>query len=374
MRATRVSRINSMWTSCSRPCSIESRTIMRRMMMMSSSTSPATSLYTLMPSLTPWLDNLPLKERIFEEVVSCSSLVSSIPADQRRRLYDQYYWPLLAYISHARSSLSSSSSSSRSKPLFLGLSAPQGCGKTTVTSLLQECFKAQGIKTIAMSLDDFYLTGRQQDELAASFPHNPLLQYRGNAGTHDLDLALETLQALQAAGDGREEVRIPRYDKSLRQGRGDRLPRAQWTIVAEAVDIVLFEGWMLGFTPRACQALPEDVKEVDAQLERYRALHDWFDLWLVLAVKEPSVVYEWRLQAESNMRNKGLPGLSDEQVKDFVARFMPAYQTYLPDLYQHGPQRRNDHPVPVLQVLVDETRFPVNYSLLSASAQKRSNL
>lgn len=28
------------------------------------------------------------------------------------------------------------------------------------------------------------------------------------------------------------------------------------------------------------------------------------------------------------------------QVKDFVSRFMPAYSTYLPKLYRHGPQKR----------------------------------
>ena len=66
-----------------------------------------------------------------------------------------------------------------------------------------------------------------------------------------------------------QEVRIPRYDKSLRGGKGDR--GSSWTIinskktfiyelfailislylniiiVLEPIDIVLFEGWMMGF-------------------------------------------------------------------------------------------------------------------------------
>jgi hypothetical protein len=60
-------------------------------------------------------------------------------------------------------------------------------------------------------------------------------------------------------------------------------------------------------------------------------------------------VYQWRLQAETAMRAAGRAGLSDPQVADFIARFMPAYETYLPALYAQGPQRR-DGAVPVLKV------------------------
>ena len=37
------------------------------------------------------------------------------------------------------------------------------------------------------------------------------------------------------------------------------------------------------------------------------------------------------------------------QVADFVNRFMPAYETYLPALYSKGPQRLSSQ-VPVLKV------------------------
>ncbi len=42
---------------------------------------------------------------------------------------------------------------------------------------------------------------------------------------------------------------IPRYSKALRDGKGDRAPAGDWTNVTGEIDIVLFEGWMLGFTP-----------------------------------------------------------------------------------------------------------------------------
>jgi len=78
------------------------------------------------------------------------------------------------------------------------------------------------------------------------------------AGTHDLHLAMTTLHSLQhlrkattfaatspvppgskaspkvspkTAAKPIMEVLVPRYDKALREGRGDRLPRDQWMSV-----------------------------------------------------------------------------------------------------------------------------------------------
>ncbi len=45
------------------------------------------------------------------------------------------------------------------------------------------------------------------------------------------------------------------------------------------------------------------------------------------------------------MKSGGRPGMSDEQVRDFVSRFMPAYEAYLPALYAAGPERREGAPV-----------------------------
>lgn len=105
-----------------------------------------------------------------------------------------------------------------------------------------------------------------KDALAAKYPENPLLQFRGNAGTHDLSLGMGTIRALKGAcqsvspntsdDPARKEgmiVRVPRYDKSAGGGRGDRAPAEDWVEVAVPLDIVLLEGWMLGF-----EALAED--------------------------------------------------------------------------------------------------------------------
>ena len=81
-------------------------------------------------------------------------------------------------------------------------------------------------------------------------PDNFLLGVRGNALTHDVELGRKTLENLENLGKGStSETKLPRYDKSAYEGKGDRADEASWPVVKAPVDVVLFEGWMLGFTP-----------------------------------------------------------------------------------------------------------------------------
>ena len=66
--------------------------------------------------------------------------------------------------------------------LQLGISAPQGCGKTTIVEQLQQLCTWLGTRVASVSIDDFYLRRADQAELAAANPDNRLLQVRGNAG------------------------------------------------------------------------------------------------------------------------------------------------------------------------------------------------
>ena len=72
-----------------------------------------------------------------------------------------------------------------------------------------------------------------------------MLQYRGNAATHDMALGSDTLSSLTSSSAS--TVPVPRYDKSKFEGRGDRADASTWPAVELPLDIVLFEGWMLGF-------------------------------------------------------------------------------------------------------------------------------
>lgn len=49
-----------------------------------------------------------------------------------------------------------------SPPLVVGISAPQGCGKTTLVSEMKRMLERAGHSCVVVSIDDFYLTGAEQ--------------------------------------------------------------------------------------------------------------------------------------------------------------------------------------------------------------------
>lgn len=246
-------------------------------------------------------------------------------------------------------------------PLVIGFSAPQGCGKTTLVFALDYLFRVTGRKSATVSIDDFYLTAQGQAKLREQNPGNALLEYRGNAGSHDLPFSVETLTALNKLTKEGVKMKLPRYDKSAYSGKGDRADSKTWPEVEGPLVAVLFEGWMLGFKPLPVEvvtAVDPQLETVNKNLEAYYDAWDKFiKAWIVIKIKDPTCVYQWRLQAEIAMREAGKPGMSDEEVKDFVSRYLPAYNAYLPTLYSEGPNGSDpDH---LLVIEIDEGRNPI---------------
>ncbi|XP_058192402.1 D-glycerate 3-kinase, chloroplastic isoform X3 [Rhododendron vialii] len=280
---------------------------------------------------------------------------------QKARFY-HYYIPVFLWceqqISHHSSKFKDGEEVT---PIVIGFSAPQGCGKTTLVFALEYLFKVTGRKSATVSIDDFYLTADDQAKLRESNPGNALLELRGNAGSHDLSFSVETLTALSKLTKGGMKMNLPRYDKSANNGRGDRADPSTWPEVEGPLTAILFEGWMLGFKP-----LPvEVVTPVDPQLEivneNLEAYYDAWDkfikAWIIIKIKDPNCVYQWRLQAEIAMKADGMPGMSDEEVEDFVSRYLPAYKAYLPALYSEGPN--GSDPERLLVIEIDEGRNPI---------------
>ncbi|CAF2060252.1 unnamed protein product [Brassica oleracea] len=280
---------------------------------------------------------------------------------QKARLY-HYYIPVFVWCQDQISLHSSKFNDGDDvPPLVIGFSAPQGCGKTTLVFALDYLFKTTKMKSATISIDDFYLTAEGQAKLREENPGNALLEYRGNAGSHDLPFSVETIEALTKLTKEGMKMKVPRYDKSAYSGRGDRADPTTWPEVEGPLKVILFEGWMLGFKP-----LPaEVVKAVDPQLEivnknleaYYEAWDKYIDAWVVIKIKDPSYVYRWRLQAEIAMRQAGKAGMSDDEVNDFVSRYLPAYKAYLPTLYEEGPS--GSEPERVLAIDIDEERNPI---------------
>ncbi len=119
------------------------------------------------------------------------------------------------------------------RPL-LGLSALPGCGKTTLCDWLVQASSELGWSIAFLSIDDFYWPGPELDRRMAG---NPWGVPRAIPGSHDLELMATALDRWRETG----VLYAPRFDKSLRQGRGDR---SEW--VRSTPDLVVFEGWFVG--------------------------------------------------------------------------------------------------------------------------------
>ncbi len=80
----------------------------------------------------------------------------------RARVY-QYYLPIYLWLHHQ---LQQHQKTHPDTPLFVGMSAPQGSGKTTICEELQHLLAQGGHQAVFASLDDFYLTFDDQQALA----------------------------------------------------------------------------------------------------------------------------------------------------------------------------------------------------------------
>ncbi|KAG7449667.1 P-loop containing nucleoside triphosphate hydrolase protein [Guyanagaster necrorhizus] len=224
------------------------------------------------------------------------------------------------------------------KPIFVAIQGPQGSGKSYLTGLTQKFLTDAPhlLRVAVLSIDDLYLSHDDLVALALKHPFNPLWKGRGQPGTHDVELGIRILQSLR---EGRETVDIPRFDKSLFDGEGDRLPMDGSNSINPPIDIVIIEGWCMGFYPISQARLAEKWDGIwkeqkialalqDELLESKECLQDinqvlkaYIDLWAFF-----DVFVQWRLEQEHNMKaSNGGKGMSDDAVKSFVDRYIPGY-------------------------------------------------
>lgn len=239
--------------------------------------------------------------------------------------------------------ISSSPPPTSTKPFIIGLNGVQGAGKTTLVSALAKTLQKEGLETLVLSIDDLYLTHADQLALAQENADNKLVQHRGEPGTHDMRLARELFAKLERG----EEVQVPEYDKSAFNGAGDRVPPRSWRTVnapgRPRIQVVIFEGWCVGFRALRAEALEAawraesvtlhkhelaHLRFVNGKLAEYEVLNGSFDAFIHIDAEETGYVYAWRQEQEAALRRDKGRGMTEEEVTGFVDGYYPAYELY----------------------------------------------
>jgi D-glycerate 3-kinase len=213
------------------------------------------------------------------------------------------------------------------RSIVIGLCGAQGSGKSTAAAQVDAALSADGIRSMVLSLDDFYLTAAERNALGDAV--HPLLRTRGVPGTHDVALAMTMLDLLQSG----EPVRLPRFDKA----RDERAATAQWQVSPAGVQVILFEGWCVGARPQSEAALVEPVNALEAEQDRsggwrrfvndqltspYQRLFARLDRLILLEAPGFEVVRAWRTEQEEDLRREtGNGGMSDAEIETFIQHY-----------------------------------------------------
>jgi len=268
-----------------------------------------------------------------------SALLQAVDDEPR---VDRYYLPLAEWIEAQRKAKAK-------KPFVLGISGPQGSGKTTFAEAYVRALEALGQKALDVSTDDFYLTRKEQIELTRKHPHDPLFEVRGFAGTHDVDLGAHVLGSLSRGAP----TKVPRYDKSANDGQGDRAPESKWLAVNEVQDLVVFEGWQLGFSTLPKHRMDEELWLANDELAAYEVWTKKLDALILLEAQELDFIVEWRVDSERKRREKGETTMNEADAQRYITRFLPVYRAYVPALVEDPPVE------PFKHVVLGKDRNPV---------------
>lgn len=196
------------------------------------------------------------------------------------------------------------------KAIVIGINGCQGSGKTTLADYLCMCLADKGLKAVSVSIDDFYLTRQERQKLALDV--HPLFLTRGVPGTHDLALAIETLQQLSTK---QGTVEVPKFNKA----QDDRFPKDQWQKVEAPVDVIILEGWCVGITAEQDELLENPINDLEAKqdpegiwrryinhqlIDNYPTLWKQIDRLIMLQAPSFNCVYQWRLEQEQKLEKK----------------------------------------------------------------------
>jgi len=206
-----------------------------------------------------------------------------------------------------------------SKRKIIGISAPPGTGKTTLGKWLEEISVSLNFKIAVISIDDFYLPS---DEMKLAIKDNPWNVSRGFPGSHSVKLMHQKLLNWKING----ELNVPVYDKSLRNGLGDR---SHWRF--DNPDLLILEGWFLGIEPFSIDDMDQCINkrelssdECSYRLKIQKNLYEYLDIWNLIDklwhLKPLSFEYMniWKTYQEKEMFLQKGNALQDEKLFNFL--------------------------------------------------------
>ena len=268
----------------------------------------------------------------------------------------------------------------------IGLNGPVGAGKSTLARRLAQQAAGLGLRLAVASIDDAYLPWQPRLQAMAG---NPFGVDRVPPGSHEPGVLVECIDQWRQGSQWHRDsqwhqdsqwcqnsqwrqnssghagsqgfkgspglLRLPRFDKRLRQGAGDRCGFSE-----ELADGLLLEGWLIGCRPlgagqirAASGAAPslagapvlssaewDWLPRWDQALESYQPLWQRLDgLWL-LWPNDWRLPRRWRFQAEAQQRRAGGGWLSgtrlDQLVRSSLVSLPP--QLYLQPLLAGADQ------------------------------------
>ncbi len=202
---------------------------------------------------------------------------------------------------------------------IIGLSALPGTGKTTLGKWLEAISLKLNFKIAVISIDDFYLPS---DEMKLAIKNNPWNVSRGFPGSHSVELMYEKLSNWKIHG----ELNVPVFDKSLRNGLGDR---SHWR--SDNPDLLIIEGWFLGIEPLSIDNYDEYLqsRELSFSESSYgfriqKNLTQYLDIWRLIDnlwhLKPLKFEYMnmWKSNQEKEMLIEKGEALQDEKLSNFL--------------------------------------------------------
>ena len=188
-------------------------------------------------------------------------------------------------------------------PIVVSVSGAPGTGKTTLANELAKAFKQFfGINSAIVSLDDFYLSRAEREELAESI--HPLAITRGPPGTHDVERLIDVIKKLRT----NLSARAPVFNKALDE-------RVEETRLLKPAGIIICEGWFWGAIAEPVSALVNPVNRLEEKQDHRGVWRKWVnsqivrykeafisDISIHLRAPSPEASLEWRkLQEEENL-------------------------------------------------------------------------